>query len=261
MRMRGWVSVTLLGAMSAAGVSGAAKTAPKDVEDALRNRVGQFYQLMVDKKFRAAEDLIDPDSRDAYYVNEKPSIEDFRVEGISWEDNFTTANLTIVSKTKIRNPRVGEYEENVPYSSHWKVENGQWFWFIPKVTVRQTPFGVMKVDPGVAAGSGMDLKAMIAKGPTQKDLLQGVGVDRAEVHLTGNKSQEVKIENKLPGRVSLRAEIVSGAGFDVALRDSGLEGRGKTQLFVSRRKGVEFKPGRLALMVQPTGQVLQIAVN
>ncbi len=258
MKMRGLVSVALLGAMSAAGAS---KTAPKNVEDALRNRVGQFYQLMVDKKFRAAEDLVDPDSRDAYYVNEKPSIEDFQVEGISWEDNFAAANLTIVSRVKIRSPRAGEYEEKVPYSSHWKLENGQWFWFIPKVTVRQTPFGVMKVDPGVAAGSGMDLKAMIAKGPTQKDVLQGVDTDRTEVHLTGNKSQEVKIENKLPGRVSLRAEIVSGAGFDVTLRDSGLEGRGKTQLFVSRRRGVEFKPGRLAVMVQPTGQVLQITVN
>lgn len=243
------------------GAAGASKTAPKDVEDALRGRVQQFYQDMVDKKFRAAEELVAPESRDTYYVNEKPTIEDFRVEGISWEDNFTTANLTMVSKTKIRSPRVGEYEENVPYASHWKFENGQWYWFIPRVTVRETPFGVMKVDPGVAEGSGMDLKAMIAKGPTEKDVQRGVDADRMEVKLNGNKSQEIKIENKLPGRVTLSAEIVSGSGFDVTLRDSGLDGSGKTRLIISRRRGVEFKPGKLAVMVQPTGQVLQIAVD
>ena len=192
----------------------------------------------------AAEDLVAPESRDAYYAQEKPAIEDFKVTGIAWADNFATADLTMLSKVKMRSVRLGEFDENVPYASHWKFESGQWFWYLPKVSVRETPFGVMKVNADVAEKSNVDLKSMIAKGPTAKTLQQGVGADRASVQLIGNKTQEVKIENKLPGPVTLSTQIVSGTGFDAALRDSDLAGNGKTRLVISRRARGRIQAGQ-----------------
>ncbi len=55
-----------------------------EAETALRARVGEFYQLLVDKKFRQAESLVVEDSKDMYYNWGKPDIKGFDIKVLSF---------------------------------------------------------------------------------------------------------------------------------------------------------------------------------
>lgn len=239
----------------------AASKPPAGAEESLRARVDQFYKLIREKKYRAAEELVAPESRDQYYAEEKPAIEDFKIESIAWDDNFTKANLTMASTMKLRTARLGEYPQQVPYLSHWILQNGQWMWYIPKVTARQTPFGTMHVNPNSPGAKDVDLKDLIAKGPTEKDLALAIVADRSHLELKNGAHQEIKLKSSLPGPVKLKAQIISGSGFEAFLKSSDLEPHGKTELIVSRLQGTEFRAGRVSVLVIPTEQVIEISVN
>ena len=66
----------------------AATTPPQTVERALHSRVEAFYKLVVAHRYREAEALISPASRDAWYALEKPAIKDFKIQGTAWSDGF-----------------------------------------------------------------------------------------------------------------------------------------------------------------------------
>jgi hypothetical protein len=242
-------------------VHGAPAKPPQAVEKALRARVAEFYTLMVQRKYREAEGMVAPESRDTYYAGEKPAIEDFAIDAVSWQDGFKKANVSMVSTTKMRRPITGEYEVKVPYASHWVLEKGIWWWYVPVVSSRSTPFGPMKVDPNLASNSGIDLKAMIAKGPDAAAVAHAVHVDKTKVTLVENGSATVLIENTLAGPVKLVSQVLSGSGFDAVLQDSQLSASGKTQLTISRRPGSNFKPGHVSITVNPTSQIVDVQVN
>lgn len=230
-------------------------------EKALRGQIARFYTLMIERKFREAELLVAPASRDDYYVGEKPLIKDFKVEAIRWEPGFKEASVSMVSLSVVRRAMVGQFDVSVPYLSHWTFEREQWWWFAPKRDVRSTPFGDMKIDPRAAASRppDMDLKKMIASGPEPESIVNGVQVSAATVDSV--QEAKVTVENTMSIPVTVKTRVFDGGGFTVALDSEKIEPHGKSVLTISRIPGETFFHGRALLLVEQTGQAIEIQVQ
>jgi hypothetical protein len=240
--------------------------APPDVERQLRARVDAFDKLLVGEKYREVEQFILPDSRDAYYTSEKPRILDYEVKKIDWADHFQTATVEMSSNVMIRRATIGSFEVKTAYLDHWKFDKGEWWFYYPQVSSRQTPFGVMKVNPTLARESGLNLDQEIAKGRAQLAAARtkSFSADRLNVALpASNSSETIVLSNLLPGTLFLAFQRTSGAGFDISLTPNQLAAKGTADLrfYRSQRNRDAFKPGVVIVRASPTGQTMIITVN
>src|ERR1044072_5758427 len=78
--------------------------APPAVEEALRARITQFFQLHVDGKFRQAESLVAEDTKDFFYSANKPKYLGFEIKSISYNDDFTKAKAVVVAQMVVMVP-------------------------------------------------------------------------------------------------------------------------------------------------------------
>ena len=257
-----WGRVSAILTVAAAGCL-AQDQPPKQLEQALRARANEFYTLLLKKQYRAAEKMVAPESRDAYYAQEKPELKDFTLTSVKWEKGFQKADVNFTSEVAMRRAIVGQFDVRVPFSSHWVLEHGLWMWYIPKVTVRDTPFGKMRVDESTAKQSGLDIDAMIAKGPKAEELRNAIKVSASKVTIpagVGN-SATVTVENTLPGVVHIYTQVISTAGVVSELSKHDLGLGDKAELKIQRITAPSPKDSVVYLRVQPTGQSIPITVE
>src|SRR5690242_243224 len=74
---------------------------PAGVDEALRARINQFFQFMVDAKYRQAEALVAEDSKDLYYDGQKPRFLNYELKSIEYSDEFTRAKATLMCETLV----------------------------------------------------------------------------------------------------------------------------------------------------------------
>ena len=232
-------------------------------EKALRDRVAQFYGLLVEAKYRQTEPLVYPSDRDSYYASEKPVIRDYKVKSIEWGPDHKTAEISMVSRTLLRKARIGEFEVDFPYMSHWKFEKGQWWWYLPEVSKRATPFGEMPIEPKTGAGEGINLHDMISKAPKPADLQNGVSADRKLIALIDSSGFRavVKLQNKLPGTVQLELSAVDSKVFTAKLNSLELKQGDTAELEVERVKPGPADQPTISVLVKPTQQKLVFHVR
>lgn len=234
----------------------------KQAEQALQLRVKQFYTLITQQKYRAAERFVAPESRETYYTQEKPSIKDFTITGVEWGKGGRQADVNLTSLTNVRRATVGQFQVRVPFASHWKLEGGQWMWYLPVVYTRSTPFGPMKVDENAAKQSGLDLEAMVAKGPKPQDLQNAVRVLPASVSVADKNGSvgTATVENSLPGVVHIYTQVISTSGVVAELSKKEL-GLGDKATLTIRRIRPAPKGSVVYVRVEPTGQTIAVAIN
>lgn len=225
-----------------------------------------FDKLIVSEKYRDAEQYVHPDSRDAYYTSEKPRILNFEIKEIDWSDHFETATVHMASDVMVRRAVIGSFEAKTTYFDHWKLDKGEWWLYYPKVMDRQTPFGVMKVNPALAHESGLNLDQEIAKGKVQlaEARVKSFAADRSSVSLpAANSSETIVLSNLLHGTLFLAFQRISGSGFDISLAPNQLNANSSAQLRIYRSPQTrgEFKPGVVLLKATSTGQTMLITVN
>ena len=188
--------------------------APPEVDDALRARITKFYQFQVDGKGRQAEELVAEDSKDFFYNMAKPRFLSFEVRDITYSDNFTKAKAMIVVEMYVMMPGFGAKPMKVPGSSLWKLDNGQWCWYVTEDMLETTPFGKMK--PGAAPGAGglPDLK----NAPTVASLAKQVQADKLRAALMAGgpaSSDQIKIHNSMPGSVRIELQHPDVRGLEI----------------------------------------------
>ncbi len=113
--------------------------APPAIDEALRARVGQFYQAFVEGKFKQAYLLVADDSQDKFFELPKEEYKSFEIVKINYSDNFTKAAVVTAVKSEWRFHGAGTLT-TFPLTSNWEVIDGQWYWHYVRPTMVPSPF-------------------------------------------------------------------------------------------------------------------------
>ena len=236
--------------------------APPDVDAALRERIGKFYQAHVDRRLRAADDVVAEDSKDMFFAIAKPHFLGWEIASITYSDNFTKAKAVVACDIDWANPRIGKIRVKQPLASLWKVVDGQWYWYMEPVKSWETPFGDMKPGPDrkeplIAPGA--------FKGVKVEDVLSQVKITPAELEMSGYEpsSAEAIITNQMPGKVTLRLDYAGFSGLNIELSKTELASGESAKISIRLTPADKApKPTVMArIHVEPTNQVLPLKVR
>ncbi len=239
--------------------------APPHIDDALRARVTQFYQLHVEGKFRAADALVAEDSKDVFFGMEKPRCREFALGNVKYSDGFTRAQVMISCDTEMTMVMVGRIPVKRPLSSKWKVVDGQWFWYVdPPAPAGDivTPFGVSKPQESGRSAASQGLGGVFVNMTT---VTSGVKADKTQVVFDPGlpATAEVTLTNELPGSVELTLESRETKGLTFKLDRAALQ-RGERALLSIRYEPVEGyvpKAAAVQVVVSPTDQAIPVSVG
>src|SRR5215469_10711354 len=123
-----------------------ADKAPEETDKALRARIMEFYQYHIDKEFRKAEPLVAEDTKEFFYVQNKPHYLSCEIRRIDYSDNFTHAKATMVCEAMVPIPGFTD-PVKAPFPSTWKIENGKWCWYVDPELLNASPMGRMTPGP------------------------------------------------------------------------------------------------------------------
>ena len=239
--------------------------APPGVDDALRDRIGKFYQAHVDRKFRQADQYVAEDSKDTFFAANKPACLSYRVDKIIYTDNFRKAKATVFCKQRVMAPGFPATPMDVPLPDTWKLENGEWFWYLDLTAGRETPFGFRKPAPEGAAEAAPDVAAAMAAAPTVEAIWKSVQADKQAVRLSSKQysTDEVTISNRMPGVINLSLEGAVSPGVRVKLDRTEVKAGEKAIVAFRFQPGDVAPPkqGQVGVRVQPTNQLIPIEIE
>jgi len=232
-----------------------------EAEKSLRERVQQFYQLQVDKKFREAEGYVATDTKDLFYNSAKPDIPSFRIENVKMLDG-THAEVRVSAKMSIFIMGKGMVPMELPTTGSWKIENGQWVWFVDQTAGIKTPFGVIKPTAGnTVAGGTPDIAGQI-KNVNLSAIRNQVTVEPTAVELSEERPvQSVTISNSMPGAVALRLETNFISGVSVKLDKTEVNSGEKATVVFTRQSDGGPASGVTKVDVTPLNTILEVQVS
>jgi hypothetical protein len=236
--------------------------APPHLDSALRERIRIFYQAHVDGKFRVADTVVHEDSKEAFFGSKKEQIRGFEIVRVNYTDNFTKANAVVAVDTDFLMPGFGKREVKIPLTTLWKLENGQWWWYLRSAEEGvETPFGIMK--PGQDTRDQVLNK--LGSMPDTTAIRRQVSISKTEVLLSGYEpsKDEVYIANGMPGEITIEVTCPPMPGLDVKLD--------RTQLKDGERARIEFHyrpPDRLtkqsiqaSIRITPTQHLIPVRIS
>lgn len=242
--------------------------APPQVEKALRERVAAFLQCHVDGKFRNALEYVAEESKDYYFEMEKRRYLSFEIVKIEYSDDFTKAKVLSTIELEWRpSARFPGSRVKPPHQMAWRVENGQWYWYVANPDQWETPFGTMKF-PSKSTENG-PIAAVVAEIRNRVDnpeaILSQVKASKQAVTLQAFKasSDAVEITNNLSGQVTLEVETTALPGLHVKLDKAALNTGETAKLAIDYHPSSKQTPppADVRVRVLPVGIVVNIAVS
>jgi hypothetical protein len=229
-------------------------------EAALRARATQFFQLQVGKKFRQAEAMVADDTKDTYYDGKKFNIESFEIQNVELLSGNTKAKVTIKAKVKLIVPAVAQVVTvDAPSITTWKVENGEWMYYVEQADFIETPFGKIKTHPTLGAPS--PLASMPGRAPDVATLRSQVKIDRTSAELSSeNPRQTLTISNESSGPVDLALTGDHIEGLAVEIEKSHLNA-GEVSKIQIELKGGSPQPQTVRIIVSPFNSELDVQVS
>jgi hypothetical protein len=259
----------------------APESAPSEVDAALRARVTQFYQFEVDQKFSQAYRMVADDTKDLFIGSSKPSYLSFELKSIRYYDDFTKAEVMLLVNRLL--PIQGFMGHPLPtrMNSRWKVENGEWCFFVdPQRDMPVTPFGGLPVPGGAVPGGAVPGAVMPTRtpaatpggGPTAPPPLPShiadprlLTADKNSVKLksSGESSDQVTISNTSPWIETLTVSDPKVAGLTIKLSHPTISPSQKAVVTISSSGAVQVpnKPIMIAVTVGRTKQNIPIQVS
>ena len=252
----------LMPAVPAQTLASRLNKAPAGVEEALRERVTNFFGLQSEGKFRQAESYVCEESKDAYYDSPKNKWTSVAILSVTWEDSFQTAKFLMSLGTEMKT-LAGAIPAKYPMTAIWKLQNNNWCYFIPPAdaTKMPSPFGPMTPGPPAPDGSvATNRKAP----PTSSDIAKMVVITKAELHVKADEesTDSLEIINGLPGSLGLEIHAPEMPGLKWSLSKTSLKEREKSVLTVVYKPVDKSKktPFNLNLVVEPFGGIKAIPV-
>ncbi len=170
---------------------------PAGVEEELRSRVTAFYQNFVDGSPRKAEVFVAEDTKDFYYNAQKLKFESFKIEKITFSDNFTKAAVLVVGKVT-RTMAGQSVVMDMPQDTHWKIEGGKWCWTYHPEEYCLTPMCGKTPPPATGAGPVPEPKDLTPEGirKAAEEILKGgagVNLDKNAITLRTDQVSDAEI--------------------------------------------------------------------
>jgi len=232
-----------------------------EVDQALRARVTEFFDLHVKGEFRKAETLVAEDTKDFFYDRNKPQYLSFEITGIKYNNDFTRAEVTVLCEQNIPFPGFEGKPMKVPTPSHWKLENGKWCWYVDQEQLHTTPFGSLWPGmsangprPPAAGGAAAPPKAI----PTLNQFYAMFQVDKDSVTLSPGASDQVIISNSSPGTMTV---VLVGTLSSIEAKLDQTEVKAGGRAVLALRAGEDAKAGTLQLRIDPIGKFIPIQVS
>ncbi len=238
---------------------------PAGVDEALRARVLEFYNLEQEGRFRQAESLVCEESRDRYYDMEKRRWTSVELIQTLYEEGFTKARATMALGTTM-NTFSGPIPVKAPLTSLWHFEKGAWCRYIPEPSRDgvASPFGIMKSSPG-QPGTPTPFGGGAPPVPADpKELESMVRLTRTSVSLPSSGGTEtVEILNGMPGRIEVRMACPGVAGLECKLSSDSLPKSGKATLTLAFTPGKGEPPSsaEVHLVFEPLGARKTVRLN
>lgn len=155
MRIPAWLLMGLLAVCPLTANDNPFPKAPAEVEEALRGRVTEFYTHFQQRKYRQAEGLVDEESRDYFYASSKKPILSFELVNMEFGEDFQTAKAFV--NVMVMLPMMGPKPVSFPLTGDWRWIADNWYIHMEGAkpgTIKQGPFGPMRINPDGAAGAG-----------------------------------------------------------------------------------------------------------
>jgi hypothetical protein len=252
-------------------------TPAPEVDSALRSRVTEFFQDLVDSKFVEAFDLVAEDTRTFYFNSEKKPLKGFKIVEVKYDPGFTKATVTLDVKREwtfsVQAARIPPTIVEVPMVTIWKLEKGKWGWSSePRPDQPVTPMGPSDVQlihrqpDGTVAGLPPQITDEILNAAKQKILGQN-SIDKREVTLSASQasSDKVTFHNGQQGSIRLELSPAPVAGLTVQLDKTDLNAGDDAALRISYdpRSGqaAAGKSALIRLMIIPFNQIYDVTVT
>jgi hypothetical protein len=228
-----------------------------EAEKALRDRVDQFYKLLVDKKYRQAEALVEEESKDRYYNWSKPDMRGFTVKSVELQEDGRVAKVTVTVSMVMSFQGTTPLTFEVPTTTTWHLDQSQWvLWIDPEIAL-QTPIG--KIPPRSAAESNTPAGAA----PDVDMFRNKVLLDRTEVRLTADAPEQfVTVINPLPSAVDLTLDEHSRTipGLVTQINPRHVDSLGQTTIRFRAEKGAKVSDN-VRITVSPINQTLEVKIS
>jgi hypothetical protein len=235
---------------------------PPDVDKALRARINEFCELHKQGKFRQAEQMVADDTKDYFYNAGKPHYLSYEIQSITYNQDFTKATAIVMCEQVL--PALGFQSQSVKMLTpfNWKIENGQWMWYLSRDALLFTPFGKLSDSPHTEGTSTQPAPAAPPGPPviptSVEQFFSMIKADKTALSLKPGASDQVVIANGTPGLVSL-VIVQQVPGVEAKLDSVDIPSRGKAVLAVTAGTGAVS--GVIRLQVKPIGPRISIQVS
>jgi len=214
---------------------------PPDVDKVLRARVNEFCELHKQGKFRQAEQMVADDTKDYFYNSGKPRYVSYELQSITYNQDFTRATAMVICEHYLPAPGFQGKTVKLLTPFNWKIENGQWMWYVDKDAMLMTPFGKVSLAPrtGEAASTPAPGAPQPPTIPASVDQFFAlIKADKTSLVLKPGASGQVVISNGTPGVTIL--EIASQVpGMEAKLDTAAVPAGGKAVLTLTHMLGSE----------------------
>jgi|GEM_PF-613980 len=235
--------------------------APTELEEAVRQRADEFYQLQMDGKFRPAEKYVCESSQDTYYSAEKRKWLSKEFVKVDFGPDFKSAIVSMRLGMEAVMPPAGRVTLKSVVRSDWKLEGGSWCYDLPKEQFgpRDTPFGKMSSKPDDSS-KAVDAPAVAkAQGGA---VMRAVSVSKRELRVKGHEAStdHLELTNGLPGEVELQMTAPDMQGLDVTVSPTKLRSKEKATLTVHYKPSTTTAKATSEVVVRvvPTGQAIRL---
>ncbi len=223
-----------------------------DAEKALRARADQFYQLEVNGEFRKAEAFVAEDTKDFYYNTGKPEILKFHIEKVDIDPDGVHAVVKVNLTTTMRSPVVGAMNFSSTSATTWKLDNGQWSWYLVQNADINTPFGKWHIGDLSSKLQAPPLPGLNGIDPSKVSGL--VTIDRTSIELNGDGgASTVTITNHMPGAIDVKLASGGLPGLAVTI-DKEKPASGETSTVTFKTVGGAKPAGKITIAADPIQQ-------
>lgn len=253
---------------------------PPEVDGALRARVTEFFQDLVDSKFVEAFDFVAADTKNYYFNSAKTPLKEFKIQDVKYESGFEKAAVKLDVKRlwtfSLSAQQDAQAPVDVPMTTVWKLENGKWVWTneAPK-DKWVTPMGSSDVQllkknaDGSIGGLPAKLNQDTIMAAAQKILQQSgqSSLDKREITLAADKasSEKVVFHNGAQGAVHLELHAPELPGLSAKLDKADVNFGEDATLLVSyvppSDDAAVPNAASVSLVLIPFDQRLEVKVN